>query len=307
MRTSRTRTIVIVSTVICLFITAVSEAQTYCPPQQRTRQGLIFRLFRRSPPRRAQYYRPAPITAAPLITEPTIPAAPLAASTLPPSTVMNEPTLAPAPHAPTPVPTEAAKITEAKTNEEVWTSLFDGKSLGEWKSTEFGGEGEVDIKDGRIRCDFGQYMTGVTHSGKDIPTNNYEIELEAMREDGFDFFCGLTFPVDKNHASFIVGGWGGSVTGISSIDGMDASENSTTGYKVFKNKQWYKVRVRVTPGRLQTWVDDENFVDEEVTSDRLSTRIEVDRNKPLGIACFDTQASFRNIRIRKVTEPAQVD
>ena len=146
--------------------------------------------------------------------------------------------------------------------------------------------------------------SGVTHSGKGIPTNNYEIELEAMREDGLDFFCGLTFPVDENHASFIVGGWGGSVVGISSIDDMDASENATSNYMQFKSKQWYKVRVRVTKGRLQAWIDDKNFVDEEVESSQLSTRIEVDRSKPLGISAFDTQAAIRNIRIREVTEPA---
>ena len=186
-----------------------------------------------------------------------------------------------------------------------WKSLFDGKQLGDWKPTRFGGEGEVSIKDKQIKCDYGQYMTGVTYSGKGLPTNNYELELEAIREDGSDFFCGLTFPVDKSHASFIIGGWGGSVVGISSIDDMDASENNTTGYKVFKNGQWYKIRVRVTPNRLQAWINDEMFVDEDVDGERLSTRIEVDRSKPLGVCCFDTQAAFRNIRMRKVTEPAK--
>ena len=202
---------------------------------------------------------------------------------------------------------EAKDVAEEKQGAEgEWTSLFDGKSLGHWKSTNFGGEGEVEVKNGVIMCDYGQYMTGITHSGRDLPKNNYEIELEARRDDGFDFFCGITFPVDDSHASFITGGWGGSVTGISSIDDMDASENNTTGYSVFKNKQWYKIRIRVTPGHLQAWIDDENYVNEEVTADRLSTRIEVDRSKPLGIACFDTQASYRNIRIRKVDGPAEV-
>ena len=166
-------------------------------------------------------------------------------------------------------------------------------------------EGGVEVEDGQIKLDFGQYMTGVTHSGKDLPKNNYEIELEAMREDGSDFFCGLTFPVDDKHASFICGGWGGSLIGVSSIDGMDASENSTTGYMTFENKKWYKVRLRVTKDRLQAWIDNEILVDEEVESDRLSTRIEMDRCQPLGIACFDTQAAIRNIRIREVTGPEE--
>ena len=31
-----------------------------------------------------------------------------------------------------------------------WKELFDGKTLHGWKPTEFGGEGKVEVKDGRI-------------------------------------------------------------------------------------------------------------------------------------------------------------
>ena len=331
MRQKKTKTTLVLALLGGLLAASDVQAQYYCPPQRR---GIVFRLFRRTPRVGRPSYqapphslRPAPVAVDPWtlvnptsLQSSTAPApatmpgssaatsaanAPTPANTVS-SVAKQEPTLAAPIDTSPPAPTPAAKDT-ASDGEGEWTVLFDGKELGEWTPTKFGGEGEVDIKDGTIRCDYGQYMTGVTHSGKELPTNNYEIELEARRDDGFDFFCGLTFPVDESHASFIVGGWGGSVTGISSIDEMDASENSTTGYKVFKNKQWYKVRVRVTPGRLQAWIDDENFVDEdEITGERLSTRIEVDRSKPLGVCCFDTQASFRNIRIRKVTKPAKV-
>ena len=184
-----------------------------------------------------------------------------------------------------------------------WKSLFDGKSLGDWESSKFGGEGEVVVEKGQITCDFGQYITGITYKGKDLPKNNYEIELEAMRIEGTDFFCGLTFPVDDKHATFVVGGWGGSVTGISSIDSYDASENDTTDFMPFENKRWYKIRVRVTQGVLEAWIDKKKMVSKEVESSRLSTRIEVDPSKPLGIACFDTQAAYRNIRIRPEAKP----
>lgn len=197
------------------------------------------------------------------------------------------------------VATDNIKVDKEKS----WKSLFDGKTLGDWEPTRFGGEGEVTVEDGQIVCDFGQYISGVTYKGKDLPQNNYEIELEAMRVDGSDFFCGLTFPVDDSHATFVVGGWGGSVTGISNIDDYDASENDTTDYMQFKNKKWYKIRVRVTKGVLEAWIDDKKMVSKDVDASRLSTRIEVDPSKPLGIACFDTQAAYRNIRIRPETNP----
>ena len=48
-------------------------------------------------------------------------------------------------------------------------------------------------------------MTGVTWT-RDFPKSNYEIRLEAMRVEGSDFFCGLTFPYQKAHATLVLGG-----------------------------------------------------------------------------------------------------
>ncbi len=180
-----------------------------------------------------------------------------------------------------------------------WRPLFDGKSLEGWKKTEFGGEGEVRIEDGKLILDFGASMTGVTYQ-KPFPKSNYEIRLEAMRVEGNDFFCGLTFPVAESHCSFIVGGWGGTVVGLSSIDGRDASENSTGQYREFKNGQWYKLRVRVTDDKIQCWIDDEQVIDQALEGVEISTRVEVNLNKPLGFATYDTRGALRNIAYREL-------
>jgi hypothetical protein len=85
---------------------------------------------------------------------------------------------------------------------------------------------------------------------------------------------------------------------------MDASENETTDYLPFKNGQWYKFRVQVTPGLIQAWVDDKRFVNVDVEGRKLSTRIEVDLSIPLGFCCFDTEAAIRDIAIREISQPA---
>ncbi|MDT8302044.1 MAG: hypothetical protein RQ760_11215, partial [Sedimentisphaerales bacterium] len=41
------------------------------------------------------------------------------------------------------------------------TSLFDGKSLGQWEITDFGGQGKVYVKDGAIYMEMGNDMTGI--------------------------------------------------------------------------------------------------------------------------------------------------
>ncbi|MBC8875310.1 MAG: DUF1080 domain-containing protein [Planctomycetes bacterium] len=183
--------------------------------------------------------------------------------------------------------------------------LFDGKTLKGWKKTNFGGEGEVKVEKSTIFMDFGSSLTGITSTRKDLPTTNYELSYEAMRLDGFDFFAAVTFPVGKSHVTFVNGGWGGSVTGISSIDGFDASENETGTFFDYKNKKWYKFRIRITDERMQCFVDDKKVINAEYKDRTIGTRIEADLSKPLGFATWETKGAVRKIEIRMLT-PAEV-
>lgn len=181
-----------------------------------------------------------------------------------------------------------------------WQSLFDGSTMSGWKSTSFGGEGEVLVEDGQLILEMGNSLTGANCT-LPTPKTNYEIELEAQRVEGYDFFCGLTFPVGESHCSLIVGGWGGGVVGISSIDGRDASENETTQFRSFENGRWYKFRVRITDNYLSAWIDDENVIRQKIQGRRLSTRGEVDPSRPFGLAAWETKAAIRNIRLRELS------
>jgi len=182
-------------------------------------------------------------------------------------------------------------------------SLFDGKTLGQWKPTDFGGQGEVYVKDGAVYMDMGSYMTGITWTGP-VVRMNYELTLEAMRVEGTDFFCGLTFPVADKPCTLVLGGWGGSLCGLSTIDYFDASENQTTRFINFEKGKWYFVRLRVVPDRIQAWLDGEELVDFETTNHKLGIRMEVDLSQPLGIATWVTTGAVRNIKLRKL--PAEI-
>ena len=107
-----------------------------------------------------------------------------------------------------------------------------------------------------------------------VPRYRLEVELEAMRVEGSDFFCGLTFPIKDEFCSLIVGGWGGGVVGLSSVDGSDASENETTGYREFEKGKWYPIKLRVTDQRITAWIDGKEEVDlgtlELVDTDRAA-------------------------------------
>jgi len=183
-------------------------------------------------------------------------------------------------------------------------SLFDGKTLGNWKITDFGGQGKVYIKDGCIYLEQGNDMTGITWAGP-LVRMNYEITLEAMRVSGSDFFCGLTFPVNDKCCSLILGGWGGSLCGLSNIDFYDAANNETTRFVSFENGKWYHVRLRVIPNRIQAWLQEEGeepLVDIDITGRKINTRAEVDLSQPMGIATWQTVSAVRNINLRKLSE-----
>jgi hypothetical protein len=179
-------------------------------------------------------------------------------------------------------------------------SLFDGKNLGHWKATDFGGQGEVKVDDGNLLLTHGETLTGVTWQGDPPAKMNYEIDLDAQRVDGSDFFCGLTFPVNKDCASLIVGGWGGGLCGISCLGGDDAANNNTTSIHQFKKGKWYHIRLRVVPDKIQAWVDDEKIVDVNTKGQKISVRSEVDASQPLGLASYQTTAAIKNITMRKL-------
>ena len=142
--------------------------------------------------------------------------------------------------------------------------LFDGSSLDDWKATDFAGKGEISIdENGSLILEMGAELSGVHWQGKPLPTQDYEISLQAKRTMGSDFFCGLTFPYKDSHATLILGGWGGSLIGISSIDDFDASENETGDAFIFEDQKWYDVRLRVTESEFTVWIDEEEVIDLE--------------------------------------------
>jgi hypothetical protein len=194
------------------------------------------------------------------------------------------------------------KPPEKKVEPTAWKKLFDGKSLEGWKATDFHKPGKVAVQEGAIVMERGETMSGITYARKDFPKMDYEVALEGKKIAGSDFFCTTTFPVGDSFCSFVVGGWGGGVVGLSSINGADASENETGQSKEFKKDQWYKIRIRVSARRIEAWIDDEQLIDLNTDQRMISTRIECRACQPFGVATWKTTGAVRGIAVRKLTE-----
>jgi hypothetical protein len=176
-------------------------------------------------------------------------------------------------------------------------SLFDGKTLGSWKPVPFSLPGEVRVADAAIEVQDGDPLTGILRSDPDVPRVDYEIRLEAMKRRGHDIFCGIVFPVGEKHCSFIMGGWGGGVVGLSSVNGRFADENETRTIRSFEEGRWYRVRLRVTATHIEAWIDDGQVVNLKREGRRISSHPSVLAARPLGIFTYQTASSFRALRL----------
>jgi len=176
--------------------------------------------------------------------------------------------------------------------------LFNGVSLDGWEITNFGPQGPVYVSGDEIILGMGDGCTGVTYR-KEFPEINYRVTLEAKRVSGNDFFCGMTFPVGTYPCTLIVGGWGGPVVGLSSINGQDASENETSLLMNFETNRWYNICLEVSEDSIKASIDNKLVVRFEIDDKQLSIRPEVELSKPFGIASWKTTAALRNIRIEK--------
>jgi hypothetical protein len=188
---------------------------------------------------------------------------------------------------------------------EKWRELFDGVSFNGWRETDFKQGGSVTVTNGLLVLHRGQPFVGVNHTNE-VPLVNYEVAFDAMRLDGSDFFCALTFPVRDACCSLIVGGWGGGLVGLSNLDGGDASENETMKYVSFESGRWYRIRLRVTEQKIEAWIEQKKVVNLVTTGRKLSVRFgDIMMSQPFGLASWETSAAFRAIKIRPVSGPAE--
>ncbi|MEM8734415.1 MAG: DUF1080 domain-containing protein [Planctomycetota bacterium] len=202
---------------------------------------------------------------------------------------------------------EAAKQQEASkedakktsTGKEGWIQLLPKEGLENWEITDFGLPGKVSREGELLVVEAGDPLNGITYTKKSFPKDNFEISLEAKRVEGNDFLCGLTFPVGKDgFCSFIAGGWGGGLVGLSNVDGFDASENATTTNTDFENNKWYTFKIRVDQEYIRAWINDEEYFRQEREGHEFSTRIEVYSSQPLGFCSYQSKVMVRDFKWR---------
>ena len=173
----------------------------------------------------------------------------------------------------------------------------------DWKAADFSGRTAVRVLDDILILEAGNEMTGIT-TANEPPEGDYEIVLDAMRLSGGDFFCALTAPYKDTVFSLVVGGWGGTCVGISSLDWLDAYHNETAHFRSFEDNRWYRIRLRVTGDTIRAWIDGDEVVNIDVADREVDIRWEMAPTTPLGIATWRTSGAIKNFSLRPIA-PAQ--
>jgi hypothetical protein len=182
--------------------------------------------------------------------------------------------------------------------------LLDAGSPAGWRvpgEGSFRNHGEVRFAEGVVRLAPGRPLTGLAWAGE-FPRSDYEVCVEVQRTAGSDFFCGMTFPVGPSHCTWIVGGWGGEVVGLSNVDGRSAAENATTRRMTFETGRWYRFRLRVTSEALACFIDGEQVIAQPRAGHTFGIWPQQEPCRPFGIAAYLTGSAVRSVTLRHVGE-----
>ncbi|MEM9480857.1 MAG: family 16 glycoside hydrolase [Verrucomicrobiota bacterium] len=205
---------------------------------------------------------------------------------------------------------EGRKSEEILPVELISLELIEKDSLKGWKVLDnwIGGGAESTVEDGVLRVGSGAPMNGIMldeETASQLPDGPYEIKVEARRVEGQDIFLGLTFPVPGREAcvTLIAGGWGGGITGISSIDYRDASQNSTMSDQRYENDEWYEFRIEVRSDDIQVWLDGRIIVNAFIRDRHIGMRPgEVEQVQPFGLITWETVAEVRRLKVTELRE-----
>jgi len=107
--------------------------------------------------------------------------------------------------------------------------------------------------------------------------------------------------VGDSFCTFVNGGWGGDIVGLSNIDGWDASDNETRAYFTFEPGKWYAFRVQVAKDKILAWIDDKMITNIAIGGRKVGLRYgEIKLTTPLGFAAYNTSGAIRNVEYRVV-------
>jgi hypothetical protein len=168
-----------------------------------------------------------------------------------------------------------------------------------YTGNEFQKPGKVEFRNDTLSISAGDPYGGVSLAS-DFMKDHYEVSLQARRTGGNDIFCGILFPVGKDYCSMVLGGWGNSLSGLSMINGLFASENETAYPESFTNHVWVDVTLRVSPDAIRVFTGTNEIISQEREDRLIEPYPGLEVFEPFGFFTYETDAEIRRVRVREL-------
>lgn len=179
------------------------------------------------------------------------------------------------------------------------TALFDGASLGAWRSRNLGAEDDVKVRDGAIHLSWGAPGSGIRWSGPAMPSD-YALRLRLTRLEGSAGGSLLvTFPVASETCTLTFGDRITTLCPSERPEGEVEHFLADASAEPVQAARSYDVRIEVSGGHLRVWIDDEPQWDAAIPAE-LGGRAAA--ATPLAIDAWATAASVDEIRLRPLPD-----
>ena len=185
-------------------------------------------------------------------------------------------------------------------------ALFDGTTLAGWVCPSFppfSSESRVSAVGGEVRVASGSGFAGMGWTGA-FPRTNYEVSYEARRDKGTRDFGSLVFAVGESTCAFVLGGYGGAVSGLTFLDHEAAPKNPTLLTRPFQPGKWVSVRLRVSDSHIAVWLDGKQTVNVPRNGHVFTVHEWHAPLAPLGLYADECSAAWRNIQVRRLDAAA---
>lgn len=205
-------------------------------------------------------------------------------------------------------------VCSARTEEEKWISLFDGRTTGGWKAnTDEAAYRVTDKGELRLQATHPKNRSHLFFVGGDDELDLFRnFELEAVARGEPDSNSGIFFHTDeatRDDVLHLANGYEVQLNSTSRekrktgslYDVVDISES------VVDHASWFTVRIRVEGRRIQVWINDLQTVDyteplnvSEERSEKRRGRVLREEGGAIALQAHDTDSVFyfQSIRIR---------
>ena len=204
----------------------------------------------------------------------------------------------------------------APSDQDEWTSLFNGENLEGW--TKEGGSATYEVDNGTILGTSGEGPN--TFLVSDNTYDDFELVAEVKLEDdqlnsgiqvrsvseernGYPHLVGPQVEIEAAPPAEVQAGSAGEAGYIyGEATGRGWLSQDRKPLKAFKNGEWNTFRIRAVGDRIQTWINDTPVADIEDPQSNQEGHIGLQVHSVPGNPAPQWQVRWRNIRIRPIEE-----